>query len=866
MDEKFFHKINQVTEKPIALIIESEKFVGDFLKKALALYGCDVEIVDDLAKIDQHKSYNYLFCFTDNLARLKKFLDHNFSQTKILIASPFFPQQSVSYKSFIEETQAKNLDLRIIYYSYIYGPGMESGLYRILDQLIKKGQVAPIFVSDFIYGVLKATFTGGTKGKIFSLLSESKDLGWRPKVNLEDGLEQTKEWFLQEASPSLNFKNLESKNGINRFKVDAKNNKAAAKVSLNALDKINKDLDKNFLPETKKTEKQRQTNWFSNFFTRHALSLTLCFFFLVLSYPLTSVLFHGLVGARSLKQAQILALEGNLNTAHRKALTAKNNFYQGRQQLLSLDSFLQFFSQTRTDQVNDLFYLGQTTADGLTSFTQAGQATRQLVKAIFQKETIDIEGLIISIKLDLEKSFNQLSLAESQFDQGQEVQQLKEVRDLILRSKKGLDLLPSLLALKDRKSYLVLFQNNSEIRPTGGFIGSYGILTFDNGQFIDFEIKDVYSADGQLKGHVEPPGDLKKYLGEASWYLRDSNWDPDFPTSAARAAWFLEKEIGRVTDGVIAIDLFLAQKVLAAIGEIQIPDYQEKINADNFFERAEYYSEINFFPGSTQKQDFLGNVARVLFEKIKEADQKTWLSLAQNIYPSLMAKDLLIWLPDEQATFLVQQLGWDGGLKSVECLGDEKNCFPDFLMLVEANVGVNKANYFLKRSLNHQIKVEEDGMVEETLVANYQNSSQSEAFPAGRYKTYLRLYTPLDSKLVKIEIKNLATGQVEEVEEVEQQQTYDKQIFGFLLEVPIQESRSVEIVYQLARKLDQKDDFYHFYLQKQPGIEDETFSLWFKPSLGINITANYQAGQTSQGLVFSPNFNQDLPFEIKLAR
>ena len=348
--------------------------------------------------------------------------------------------------------------------------------------------------------------------------------------------------------------------------------------------------------------------------------------------------------------------------------------------------------------------------------------------------------------------------------------------------------------------------------------------------------------------------------------MRDSNWDPDFPTSAARAAWFLEKETGRTTDGVIAVNLFLAQKVLAAVGEIQIPDYQEKINADNFFERAEYYSEINFFPGSTQKQDFLGSVARVLFEKIKEADQKTWLKLAQNIYPSLAAKDLLIWLPDEQATSLVRQLGWDGGLKSVECLGNEKNCFPDFLMLVEANVGINKANYFLKRSLNHQIKIEEDGMIEETLVVNYQNNSQSEAFPAGRYKTYLRLYTPLESKLVKVEIKNLATGQIEEVEEIEQQQTYDKQIFGFLLEVPIQESRSVEIVYQLAKKLDQEDDFYHFYLQKQPGIEDETFSLWFKPLVGINVTANYQASQTSQGLVFSPNFNQDLPFEIKLAR
>src|SRR3989338_4365332 len=55
-----------------------------------------------------------------------------------------------------------------------------------------------------------------------------------------------------------------------------------------------------------------------------------------------------------------------------------------------------------------------------------------------------------------------------------------------------------------KKTYLVLFQNNLEIRPTGGFIGSYGLLTIEDGHVSDFRIFDVYQADGQLKGHVEP--------------------------------------------------------------------------------------------------------------------------------------------------------------------------------------------------------------------------------------------------------------------------------------------------------------------------------------------------------------------------
>ena len=67
-----------------------------------------------------------------------------------------------------------------------------------------------------------------------------------------------------------------------------------------------------------------------------------------------------------------------------------------------------------------------------------------------------------------------------------------------------------------------------ELRPTGGFIGSYAIMTFDKGRLAEIVVNDVYTADGQLKGHVDPPEPIRKYLGEGGWFLRDSNWDPDF--------------------------------------------------------------------------------------------------------------------------------------------------------------------------------------------------------------------------------------------------------------------------------------------------------------------------------------------------
>ena len=484
-----------------------------------------------------------------------------------------------------------------------------------------------------------------------------------------------------------------------------------------------------------------------------------------------------------------------------------------------------------------------------------------------QKVDINFNGLIEEIKTDLDWSFNQLSLAESQFSQNPEVEQISEARNLILQARQGVALLPELIGLREKQTYLVLLQNNSELRPTGGFIGSYGLLTFNEGQLIDFEVKDIYSADGQLKGHVEPPSDLKKYLGEASWYLRDANWDPDFPTSAARAAWFLEKETGRKVDGVMAINLTFAQQLLKAVGEIELPDYQEKINEANFFERAEYYSEINFFPGSTQKQDFLGSVIRILFEKVKTSEEKTWFALAKNIWPSLKTKDLIFWLAEPQAMKMVTSLGWDGAIKEVKCQTLRNSCLADYLMVVEANVGINKANYFLKRSFSHRLQIKEDQTIQETLRLNYQNTSSSESFPGGRYKSYVRLYTPAGSILKELKIINPLNGETTEVSEKEIKEEHGKEVFGFLLEIPIKESRSVEAVWELPQKFTEATEQYLFLLQKQPGINDEAFSFWFVSPANLKIlTKGIKGSQTSEGFLFNPSFNQDLVFEINLVR
>jgi len=130
------------------------------------------------------------------------------------------------------------------------------------------------------------------------------------------------------------------------------------------------------------------------------------------------------------------------------------------------------------------------------------------------------------------------------------------------------------------RKYLFLFQNNQEMRATGGFIGSYGLLNIFNGNVRQFFIDGIYNPDGQLKNKIVPPVPIQKI--SASWSLHDSNWWPDFPTSAEKAIWFYEKTGGPTVDGVIAITPTVMQKLLKLTGPIDMPKYGLTINEDNF--------------------------------------------------------------------------------------------------------------------------------------------------------------------------------------------------------------------------------------------------------------------------------------------
>lgn len=371
--------------------------------------------------------------------------------------------------------------------------------------------------------------------------------------------------------------------------------------------------------------------------------------------------------------------------------------------------------------------------------------------------------------------------------------------------------LPQILGKEGRKTYLVLFENNMELRPTGGFIGSFGLLTFEGGRMTDLSISDVYSADGQLKGHIEPPLPIKSYLGEANWWFRDSNWDPDFPTSAKRAEWFLDKEIDRQVDGVVAVDLYPIKEALNYTGPIYLADYNMDITSTNLYEKTQAEAHEDFFPGTHQKASFLTALSRNLISQVGQMGSRGKIGILRVLLSSLEGRHLQLYLHEDKSQNTISALNWAGEVKIPTCLN---SCYPDFVGLIEANLGVNKANYFVTRDQELQVNIA-NGQIKRQLTITFINSANPALGENARYKNYLRILLPSDANVEGIvEV----TGQDNTALTPDIYAVRDHKEVGVITELLAGQTKKIVLswVSQEPTGFD-KEGEYNLYIRKQAG-------------------------------------------------
>lgn len=394
----------------------------------------------------------------------------------------------------------------------------------------------------------------------------------------------------------------------------------------------------------------------------------------------------------------------------------------------------------------------------------------------------------------------------------------------------------------EKKTYLILLQNSMELRPTGGFIGSIATLGIEDGVMETPVVQDVYALDGQLKGHVAPPGPIKELLGQEHWYLRDSNWDPDFAVSGEKAAWFYQKETGVAVDGVIAISTPFLTELLDVTGPLNLPDYNDRITKENFFGKSLFYTKADFFPGSTQKKDFLGSVAATLINHLTSGFTNEAPAFVRVVGRALASGDIQFWFPSRGAQAIVKHAGWAGEVDRKEtCETSTPPCMVEKVAVVESNMGVNKVNAYIKRSIKSRVDVGEDGGVDGTIAVLYQNTSTNDATITGGgvYLSYARVYLAPDARVSSVLIDGeevLYAGTTE----------HNLTVVGFSFTVPPGKERTVTIFYRRGVLLSfaNNESMLAVSIRKQPGMIDTnldlavSFPAGWSPQAGAGLLAN----------------------------
>ncbi len=488
---------------------------------------------------------------------------------------------------------------------------------------------------------------------------------------------------------------------------------------------------------------------------------------------------------------------------------------------LQLDTYqklldLPWFSQVR----NDLnFYAAL--KDSLVLLHTQKKNTQLAVQQILGETQGDGLETIRSSQMITDQLYQQLSLLYAQLkNNSSHGNQLKTLENYLSKTRRSLivsdqlePILPQILGVDTKKTYLVILQDDQELRPTGGFIQAAALITFDQHRLVDVQTKSVYQLDNQLTGTISPPADLTRFLGEKRWFLRDSNWSPDFTVSAQEMSRFIDASTGKQINGVIALNLYSLQKILGALGPVELPELGEILTDKNIFERFESHSEVQVVE-RLDRETYSAAVLRLVLEGVQTMPPDRTSPLLTAVMDSLEQKQLLIAFTSANLNKSFNDLGWSGALLSPDCPAQLNGgiCQVDSLMQVEANVGINKANAYLKRDTQHQIEISSN-LVTHTRTMVFTNQANSNAWPLGSYQAYLRFFVSPEDELVSIEVD----GQKLADEQLVFGQELEKQVWGMALSVPINTTKQVTLKY---RRRFSSLGAYSYFEQLQPGVVD----------------------------------------------
>ena len=304
------------------------------------------------------------------------------------------------------------------------------------------------------------------------------------------------------------------------------------------------------------------------------------------------------------------------------------------------------------------------------------------------------------------------------------------------------DTLSEIFGGAGRRRYLLAFQNPYELRPTGGFMGSFAVLEIKDGEIVSLNVPagGSYDLQGQLSEFVEPPAPL--LLSNKRWEFQDANWFPDFPASAQKMLWFYRKSRSNSLDGVIAINAPVLEKLLAISGPITDTKRNLTISADNALPVLQTVVETGPEKALNKPKQILADLAPQILGNFQTTESSKLIPLLTALSEALQTKDIQAYFADAGAQALVQNFGWDGRI-----LPTREN--QDYLLVVNTNIQGEKSDAEIKQTISHEAAISPDGSVINTVTVTREHTGTAGEKLYGQTNIdFIRLYVPQGSELL----------------------------------------------------------------------------------------------------------------------
>lgn len=399
--------------------------------------------------------------------------------------------------------------------------------------------------------------------------------------------------------------------------------------------------------------------------------------------------------------------------------------------------------------------------------------------------------------------------------------QLSEINSVLLNAP---DFLDTALGISGERNYLVLSQNNDELRPSGGYISTYGYLTIRNGRVTNYGYSPTTTTSPN-----PPPASLVSELNIPTWWLRysepiyaawDGSWFADFPSTARMSMWYYNQGNNphSPVDGVISIDITGFEYLLDVIGPITVSEYNVTVNADDF--RDVIYDIRAYGNGDLPHKRFLVALYQEIFKKWQSAtlDSEQNTRLVGALLQTLQEKHIMLYFSDPQLDDAINLLGWSG--TQAPAIDN------DYLMVADANLG-NKSNHSIIRSLTYDVDIQSTGEILGRATISYDYSAHIAENDPGvnpdangplDYGNLLQVFVPAGSTLG--ETTNITT-----TPRVVNNETNTE--FVTRLFIPYDTTQRYQFSYTTPQIIGTLGTYQHYSLlvQKQPGTPANALSV-----------------------------------------